>query len=376
MSKRGDNIHKRKDGRWEGRYKKELRANGTWLYGSVYGNNYREVKEKLSKNQISPSKNNQTKVEEKTFSEILALWMNNNRIRLKGGTINKYQSIIDSQITDELGSVKMSNLTSVMINSFLHKKLIDGRRDGKGALSATYVRSIMLIIKAAINYAVCEQYCQPLKSAILKPASEKIFELSILSFNEQQQLETFVLNNITPTNVGVFVSLYTGLRIGEVCALRWEDIDFKEKILKVRHTVARVASTNKSTKKTQLILDTPKTKSSNRDIPIPSILMPLLKTLYEDSSSSYVVSSCENFISPRTYEYRYHRLLKTCGIVDTNYHALRHTFATRCIESGVDVKSLSEMLGHSNVSITLNTYVHSSMELKRKQLEKICYMSH
>ncbi len=372
MAKRGDNIHKRTDGRWEGRYKKGINSNGSIKYGSVYGKSYREVKDKLSTAICIPYEDENHLKNEITFGEILHLWMENNRIRLKGGTINKYQQIIDTQIIKELGNVKISEINSVIINTFLNNKLSHGRRDGKGALSPSYVRSIMLVINAAINYAVQEQYCSPLKSPILKPKEEKC-ELIILSLKDQQKLETFMFENLTPTNAGVYISLYTGLRIGEICALRWNDINFENKVLRIRHTIARVKSIDENAEyQTQLIIDTPKTASSNRDIPIPSVLLPVLQTIHTTSSSEFVVSDGVGFVSPRTFEYRYHRLLKECGIKSINYHALRHTFATRCIESGVDVKSLSEILGHSNVGITLNTYVHSSMDLKRKQLEKMC----
>lgn len=147
-------------------------------------------------------------------------------------------------------------------------------------------------------------------------------------------------------------------------------------IIKVRHTVARVKNSDaRFGNSSCLILDTPKTAASTRDIPISSALLPILTIINNQSSSKFVVSNSESFLSPRTFEYRYHRLLEESGIASINYHALRHTFATRCIEAGVDVKSLSEMLGHANVGVTLNTYVHSSMELKRTQLEKLITFS-
>ena len=166
------------------------------------------------------------------------------------------------------------------------------------------------------------------------------------------------------------ISLNTGLRLSEICALKWSDIDFENAILHVRTTVARVRNTGEGSK-TKLIIDRPKTKSSFRDIPISSYLMKMLVSLYEKRKSEYVVSDQEGFISPRTYSYRFHKVLEKYNVKQVNYHALRHTFATRCIEHGVDVKTLSEILGHSNASITLNTYVHSSMERKREQLEKL-----
>ena len=162
----------------------------------------------------------------------------------------------------------------------------------------------------------------------------------------------------------------TGLRISEVCALRWNDIDFEAEILHVRSTVARVKGEGGDCA-TKLIIDRPKTKASLRDIPISRKLMGALISLYKKRKSEYVVSKKVGFVSPRTYEYRFHKIMMQYDMPAVNYHALRHTFATRCIELGVDVKTLSEILGHANVSITLNTYVHSSMERKREQLEKL-----
>lgn len=370
MSRRGDGIRKRKDGRWEGRYKKGRRPDGTIQYGSVYGRSYREVKDKLSEKRIELSDNIWTKSNHTTFGDLLKMWMDNNQIRLKKSTINKYQNLIDTHIMPNLGNIELSSLSASIINNFLNDKLTNGRLDKKGGLSSSYVRSIMLVINAAIKYAVSEQMCLPLKTPILKPGNSKK-EITILSIDEQHRLEKNLRYSIDPTKVGVLISLYTGLRIGEVCALSWKDIDFHNRIIKIRHTIARIKSEDGKNRKTEIIIDTPKTPSSSRDIPIPTLLLSLLQQMYEYSSSEYVVSDSRSFTSPRTYEYRYHKILDESGVASVNYHALRHTFATRCIEAGMDVKSLSEILGHANVSITLNTYVHSSIEMKRSQLEKL-----
>lgn len=375
MAKRGDNIHKRKDGRWEGRYKKGRRSDGTIQYGSVYGKTYAEVKEKLKDTVTFTEAAYIPQKHVKNFEEALNLWMDNNRIRLKGATINKYQNLIETHILPELGNIKISDLTSTIINTYLSEKMKYGRLDDKGGLSSSYVKSIMLIINAAIQFAVKEGICTPLKTPISKPTLTKK-ELQILNYDEQKQLETYLQLGEEPSKLGVLLSLHTGLRIGEVCALSWEDIDFTNCIIKVRHTVARVRNTSEKTNnRTCLIIDSPKTKASVRDIPIPSILLPKLISLRKISTSKYVISNNNSFVSPRTFEYRYHRLLSESGVKSVNYHTLRHTFATRCIEAGVDVKSLSEILGHANVGVTLNTYVHSSMEMKRTQLEKLISLS-
>lgn len=213
--------------------------------------------------------------------------------------------------------------------------------------------------------------CKPLSSRIIKPKTE-IRSIKILTPYEQKKLEQELIIDMDCTKLGILISLYAGLRIGEICALKWENIDLNNQVICIRSTIARVLD---DSKKSILIIDKPKTKSSTRDIPIASLLLPYLYEMNKKRSSDFVVSDRSDFISPRTYEYRYHKILKKSGLPPINYHALRHSFATRCIEVGVDVKSLSEMLGHSNVSITLNTYVHSSMDLKRSQIEKLSTLS-
>ena len=262
MSKRGDNIHKRKDGRWEGRYKKGRKPDGTIKYGSIYGKSYREVKKRLSDIPLESPQNSSSKNCEQKFSDVLALWMEQNRIRLKGGTINKYQNLIDAHIMPELGSVKLFALNSAKINGFLTQKMISGRLDHKGGLSPSYLRSIMLIINSAIKYAVEEKLCSPLKTPICKPSLVKK-DLPILNQEEQRKLEQYLLLDLNATKAGVLISLHTGLRIGEICALSWDDIDFQNRILRVRHTIARVKNSEDDfTTSSCLIIDTPKTRAS------------------------------------------------------------------------------------------------------------------
>lgn len=257
----------------------------------------------------------------------------------------------------------------LLLADFMNAKLHCGRLDHSGGLSSSYVRSMMLLVLDIMEFAAAEGLCPPVKTTLQTPAANRR-EVVILDTDALRRLETYLLAKPDITGTGILISLHTGLRISEVCALRWEDIDFRKAVLHVRSTVARVRGTDGGTA-TRLIIDTPKTKSSLRDIPLSRQLMAVLLPLYEKRRSEYVISDKSGFVSPRTYEYRFHRVLDRCGLPSINYHALRHTFATRCIELGVDVKTLSEILGHANVSTTLNTYVHSSMERKREQLEKL-----
>ncbi len=376
MPRRGEHIHKRKDGRWEGRYKNGVNNYGKTIYTSVYGKTYTEVKSKLSAcklKDINEITNNDI-IKEWTLKEAILLWHEANKIKHKGSTELKYESLIEKHILPELGKMKLSSITPVVLNNYMDKKLTNGRIDKQGGLSPSYVRSIMLIITEVLDYAASEQMCKPIRNPIHKPTIQKK-ELKVLEELEQHKLEIELIRKMDSTRLGILLSLYTGLRIGEVCALKWNDIDLDKKVIHVRSTIVRVRNRNvEGSFVTMLVVDKPKTKSSLRDIPISSNLMPILVSMQPSIQSIYVVSNTNKFMSPRTYEYRFHRILDLCGISSINYHILRHTFATRCIEAGVDVKSLSEILGHSNVSITLNTYVHSSIELKRTQLEKLSFI--
>lgn len=371
MARRGDNIRKRNDGRWEGRYCIGRQMDGSIRYGSVYGKTYSETKEKLNEKKKNSQFEYSSPKIEKTFGDVVVMWLDSNRIRLKGGTVHKYQYLINNHILPELGRVKLSSMSAARINNFLNDKMENGRLDHNGGLSPSYVKTIMLIVNSVMQYAVNERMCLPLNNPVYMPKPEKK-DLTILTIEEQKKLEQYLMTENNSTNIGIMLSLHAGLRIGEVCGLSWEDIDFEQGLLKVRHTVARVQNKDHEGKTISgLILDTPKTSASVRDIPLSAVLIDILMKYYAHSESPFVVSISDSFLSPRTLEYRYHIVLKRCGVSDVNFHALRHTFATRCIESGMDVKSLSEILGHGNVSVTLNTYVHSSMERKRSQIEKM-----
>ena len=306
------------------------------------------------------------------FQDILAAWQDANRIRLKESSVSRYQNLIDTHILPELGRKQINQINTSVINRFLNDKLKSGRLDHTGGLSPSYVRSIALVISSAITFGARENLCQPLQSSISKPPVAKKEPL-VLQPEKQIHLENELLTKMNETKLLVFITLYTGIRIGEACALRWEDIDLDARILYVRQTVSRVWFAIEDTKRSKLVIGSPKSESSLRSIPICSKLHKVLCDFPSKKKQGYILAGTADaaFTSPRTFEYRYKAILKKCAIEPVTYHALRHTFATRCIERGVDIKSLSEILGHTDVSITLDTYVHSSMELKRQQIEKL-----
>lgn len=374
MARKGENIRKRKDGRWEGRYKSGYKSDGSTKYSSVYGKSYAEVKNKLLHIKQDTTCFDHNPHTEKKFDEVLFLWLKSNQIKIKGATESKYRYMIERHIIPQLGNKRISSISTPMINNFLYEKTDNGRLDGKGGLSASYVKTMAVIIESAMKFAYNEGFCAPLKSQVLKPSSTKN-NVPILSLAAQQQFEKMTASDVDETKTGIYIALYAGLRIGEICALAWDDVDFDSQIIHVRHTVTRVHHNQNDSTSSSLIIDVPKTKASIRDIPIAQMLLPILNYMKAQSSSKYVISTQTNFVSTRTFDYRYKKVFRDLGIPEINFHALRHTFATRCIEVGMDVKSLSQMLGHSNVSITLNTYVHPSMDTMRTQMQKLCTLS-
>ncbi len=372
MPRRGENIRKRKDGRWEGRYAKGQDSAGKTKYGSVYAKTYSEVKQKLTEknNCIKTNTLSQNKGD-LFFEDLLYLWLDNIKIKIKEQTYEKYKRLIETHIIPDLGQLKIRQINTTLLNQYLYQKSITGRLDKSGGLSTSYIQTISVIIKSAIKYAAYEKIYifEPLDISTPK---QKPKETEVLTKKEQAALEEYLLNHFDEKAIGIFLSLYTGLRIGEVCGLKWGDIDFNTRSIHVRNTVIRIANPNPTEKrKTTLVLGDTKTRSSKRIIPMPELIYIMLKNLAQ-SSNMFVIKGCSYpYTDPRTYQYVFHKYLENSGVRNVNYHVLRHTFATRCMESGMDMKSLSEILGHSNVNITLNIYVHSSMELKRAQMEKM-----
>lgn len=329
---------------------------------------------RLKRKKLHKSRTQRTSICESrcmTLNDVLSQWIEAQRLRCKGATTTKYQNVIRTHIANTIGSEPIKSLTTHRINIFLQDKMKNGRADGNGGLAPSYIRSIVIVIQSALKFAYEQGFCGSLNVSINGPSIPKSPEIEVLSRINQEQLENYTFSCMTPTTIGILLSLQTGLRIGEVCALSWNDIDFEQNVIHVRHTIARVTDEHSAVGTTKLVIDAPKTQSSKRDIPISKALSELLQKQKTKSNSEYVVSESEGFTSPRTYDYRYHGIMKALGIQPVNYHILRHTFATRCVEAGVDVKTLSEILGHANTAVTLNTYVHSSLKLKRLQMEKI-----
>lgn len=372
MSKKGENIYKRKDGRWEGRYIRFYDQDQKAKYGYVYAKTYKEAKTKLIE-RISnkPSTVDLSASNNPDYNTILDAWLQSTRKKVKESTYARYSYIVNSHIRPQLGSFSISKISTQLVEGFIDQKLKSGNIRNNCGLSPKTVTDILTIIKSTMEYARYNNMyviCNLSKLTIKK----KDKEMRVLSKLEQDALVRVLLNETDYYKFGVLLSLYTGIRIGELCALQWEDVDLCTSTLRVRKTVQRIQETNLSaTSKTKLIITEPKSSSSIRDVPLPVFITDIAKRFITQPKSYILSGERGRCVEPRTMQNKFKKYLKESRIENANYHCLRHTFATRCVEVGFEIKSLSEVLGHSNVNITLNRYVHSSFELKFDNINRL-----
>ncbi len=307
-----------------------------------------------------------------TFGEIAEQWYVLIEVSSKKSTSVKYRNFLTNHILPELGNIPLEEITTLYIEHFALNKIRKGRLDGTGGLSPKTVKDMLSVIREILKYAEKRQlYTTCRINDIRIKASEKMAQ--IIRVEDQIKLERFLMENPTTKNLGILMSLYLGLRIGEICALKWENILLGEEIISIRHTMQRIQNFSETDqRKTSIIVTPPKSQSAERDIPIPHFLLTILKTITPMSPQAFFLTGLENaFLEPRSFQNYYRKILEVNHIPYVNFHVLRHTFATRCIEEGFDMKSLSEILGHSTVNITLNRYVHASMDMKKKNMMKI-----
>lgn len=371
MPRRGENIRKRKDGRWEGRYIKGYDSkNQKAKYASVYGKTYSETKQKLNEAKYKTSIGiAYIDAKNKLFGEVITNWFNAQKANLKPSSSVKYQNIIENHILPELGHKKMRELNSDLFYTFLNTQGNSGNKKNGGTLSTSSLQTMLYILNATIKYAASNNMIT-LFSIRLTGSGKDAASVQTLEQHEENALDIFLSTHISRRNLGILLSLYCGLRIGEICALQWTDIDTQNATLYVHRTVQRIA-TPSGKSKTKIHIGPPKSKTSMRAIPVPSFLVPIIFGLAkEDPPNAYILAgSISKPLEPRTFQNYFNQVLNYAGIKKVKYHTLRHTFATNCVALGFDIKSLSEILGHSNVSVTLNKYVHPSMQQKRLQMD-------
>ena len=296
------------------------------------------------------------------LKELLEVWLERYmKHTIKIRTYNRYKSICELHLIKDLGEYELEELKPNVLQDFLLKKIDDH-------YSTNTIKGIVSVLKQALRLAITlefvdKEYCSNLKM----PSSEEK-EISVFTKKEQQVIESFCLNHKKRNYIGIVICLYTGIRLGELLALTWDDIDFNSNLL----TINKTSYSAKLDGKTQIIVDKPKTKKSNRVIPLPNQLVKLLKIIKKESNSKYVITTRNSgMVGNRSYQRTFKFILKKVNVPYRNFHSLRHTFATNAIELGMDVKTLAEILGHTNAMITLNRYSHSLLNYKIEMMNKL-----
>ncbi len=367
MSQKGENIYLRKDGRWEGRYSKGL-EDGRLRFGYVFGHSYRETKEKLLVAKMSwESCCAEKSRKSETLSTVSAMWLAESAGLLKESTIAKYHEYLDYYILPDLGAMPVEIITNENTETLFHRLKTTGSKKGTG-LAAQTLLAILRIMKKLREYALHLGFVVNFSLDHLTVKWRKK-ALRVLSEEEWGRLKSFLKANQTPCHAGILLAMLTGIRIGELCALHWDDISLTMGQLHIHQTLQRIRDVSGEGSRTRIIITPPKSESSNRIIPLPDALCEYLKPLCK-AGTCFLTNDVEKYIEPKTMERRFKTVLKKCDIENATFHTLRHTFATRCVEAGFDPKCLSVILGHADVCITFNRYVHPTMEMKRRYMAK------
>ena len=305
------------------------------------------------------------------YKDWIYAWLLEKKDYIKESTYANYSNNIFNHIIPKLGNYYLNELNHKVIQDFLLELSKNGRKDNNGGLAEKTIKDITIIIKGSIKKGINEDKIKHIELTFNYPKDNKENKLYVLTKREQNKITNYVLENINSRNIGLLISLYSGIRIGELCALRWEDVDFKKNCLTINKTIQRVYIKDKNKNISKVIITTPKTKNANREIPINKDFLEILKKVKSDKKH-YILTGNEKYIEPRTYRKYFNKVLDELKIKHFNFHSLRHTFATNCISLGVDYKTVSELLGHANVNITLNLYVHPRYSQKKKCIDLVC----
>ena len=298
------------------------------------------------------------------INEIIELWKKEKILYVKKSTYSAYLLLLENHINPFFG--ELDDVEEKDVQDFALYKLSSG-------LSIKTVKDLIIVIKMILKFAYKNKFLQYKEIDIKFPVESDLKDLEVLSIADHKKLMGFLQENFTFKNLGIYICLSTGIRIGELCGLQWCDIDIEKGIIKIRKTVQRIYVIERNKRYTKILVDSPKTKNSIRDIPMTNELIKLIKPLKKIINNEFfILTNDEKPTEPRTFRSYYQKLIKKLGLPNLKFHGLRHSFATRCIESKCDYKTVSVILGHSNISTTLNLYVHPRYSQKKKCIDLVC----
>ena len=302
-------------------------------------------------------------IAENKFSKIVALWKEDKKQYVKRSTFAAYTLLIENHILPSFG--EMALVEEQDVQTFVFRKLNEG-------LSHKTIKDILIVLKMILRFGVKNQMTEYRQIDIKFPTERDKHSIDILSRSHQKQIMEYIRLHFTFKNLGIYICLSAGMRIGEICALTWDDLDVENGIIHVRKTIQRIYVIEEHRKYTEVILDTPKTKNSIREIPMTKNLLKMIRPIKKIVNGNfYVLTNEPKPTEPRTYRNYYKQFMQSLGLPLMKFHGLRHSFATRCIESKCDYKTVSVLLGHSKISTTLNLYVHPNLEQKKRCMEQM-----
>ena len=302
-------------------------------------------------------------IAENKFSKIVALWKEDKKQYVKRSTFAAYTLLIENHILPSFG--EMALVEEQDVQTFVFRKLNEG-------LSHKTIKDILIVLKMILRFGVKNQMTEYRQIDIKFPTERDKHSIDILNRSHQKQIMEYIRLHFTFKNLGIYICLSAGMRIGEICALTWDDLDVENGIIHVRKTIQRIYVIEEHRKYTEVILDTPKTKNSIREIPMTKNLLKMIRPIKKIVNGNfYVLTNEPKPTEPRTYRNYYKQFMQSLSLPLMKFHGLRHSFATRCIESKCDYKTVSVLLGHSNISTTLNLYVHPNLEQKKRCIERM-----
>lgn len=356
MARRGENIYKRKDGRYEGRYVKGRTADGRTQFGYIYGYQYADVRNRLTRKKAQLLQNKGNNNVGFTLENWMERWLDGEvQQRVKRGSYLTYCTLWRRHIQPELGGLLLDRITTDDVRAML------AQLNRKG-LAASTRRGVLRLVKAALSDALEEGYISRNPCRRIRMAADERPEQRVLTPQEQTALQAACF---AQGNTAAVLGMCTGLRLGEICALQWVDVDWHNRTITVRHTVQRMRQNGRTT----LHMGTPKTARSRRVVPVTQAALDLLKTLKR--TGPWVFGQNGRVAEPRTVQRRLCAAARGLGMQGVHFHTLRHTFATRLVELGVDVKTVSVLLGHSSARTTLDLYAHSLLEQQRSAIGRL-----